>query len=234
MFYLALTKKKAKRAAKRYWPLGMGAALLLLLLGAWAAAPADEWIQAIGRAVAQLGWAAPVAYVALYVVGTVVLAPSPLMSIAAGVAFGWWGFPLAVVAATAGATVSFLIGRYFLNDDLEGWLTERRIFRAAKHAIDEEGWRIQLLLRLSPAVPFGLLNYLMGLTKTPLSTYVWSTAVGILPGSFIDIYIGVIGQNLAGGARIVYLSAGAAVTVACAAVVTLKARRSLREAGVKA
>src|SRR5205823_4375711 len=77
------------------------------------------------------GWAAPFAYIALYVIGTVVLAPSPLMSIAAGVAFGWWGVPLAVVAATAGATVSFLIGRYFLNDDLEDWLTERRIFRAA-------------------------------------------------------------------------------------------------------
>jgi uncharacterized membrane protein YdjX (TVP38/TMEM64 family) len=231
---MALTKKKAKRAARRYWPLGMAAALLLLLLGAWAAAPADEWIQAIGRTVAQLGWAAPVAYVALYVVGTVVLAPSPLMSIAAGVAFGWWGFPLAVVAATAGATVSFLIGRYFLNDDLEDWLTERRIFRAAKHAIDEEGWRIQLLLRLSPAVPFGLLNYMMGLTKTPLLTYVWSTAVGILPGSFVDIYIGVIGQNLAGGARLTYLVAGAAVTVACAVLVTIRARRRLREAGVKA
>jgi uncharacterized membrane protein YdjX (TVP38/TMEM64 family) len=156
------------------------------------------------------------------------------MSIAAGVAFGWWGFPLAVFAATAGATVSFLIGRYFLNDDLETWLTERRIFRAAKHAIDEEGWRIQLLLRLSPAVPFGLLNYLMGLTKTPLSTYVWSTAVGILPGSFVDIYIGIIGQNLAGGAQIAYLAAGALVTMAGAALITLKARNSLREAGVRA
>jgi uncharacterized membrane protein YdjX (TVP38/TMEM64 family) len=188
----------------------------------------------IGAKVADLGWAAPLVYVALYVIGTVVLAPSPLMSIAAGVAFGWWGFPLAVVAATAGATVSFLIGRYFFNDDLEDWLTERRIFRAPKHAIDDEAWRIQILLRLSPAVPFGLLNYLIGLTKMPLPTYVWSTAVGILPGSFVDSYIGVIGQNLAGGAQIAYLAAGAAVTIACAVVVTLKARRSLREAGVKA
>ena len=63
------------------------------------------------------------------------------------------GISLAVFAATAGATVSFLIGRYFLNDELEDWLTERRIFRAAKSAIDEEGWRIQILPRLSPAVP---------------------------------------------------------------------------------
>jgi uncharacterized membrane protein YdjX (TVP38/TMEM64 family) len=231
---MAVTKMKSKSAAKRYWPLGVTTALLVLLLGAWAAAPATEWIQAIGRKVAELGWAAPFAYVALYVVGTAVLAPSPLMSIAAGLAFGWWGFPLAVIAATAGATVSFLVGRYSLNDDLEDWLTDRRIFRAAKRAIDEEGWRIQILLRLSPAVPFGLLNYLMGLTKTPLVTYVWCTAVGIMPGSFVDIYIGVIGQNLAGGAQVAYLAVGAVVTVAGAVLITLKARNCLRETGVQA
>jgi uncharacterized membrane protein YdjX (TVP38/TMEM64 family) len=141
--------------------------------------------------------------------------------------------PLAVVAATAGATVSFLISRYFLEDDLKDWLTDRRIFKTAKQAVDEEGWRIQLLLRLSPAVPFGLLNYLMGLTKMPLTTYVWSTAIGILPGSFVDIYIGVIGQALAGEAQIAYLAAGAIVTIACAAIIIFKARDYLREAGVK-
>jgi uncharacterized membrane protein YdjX (TVP38/TMEM64 family) len=231
---MAVSKRKVKRAAKRYWPLGVAAVFLLILLAAWMAAPAEEWIKAIGTKVAELGWAAPLVYVGLYVVGTVVLAPSPLMTIAAGVAFGWWGLPLAVVGATAGATASFMISRHFLNEDLEEWLTNRKIFRAAKHAVDEEGWRIQLLLRLSPAVPFGMLNYLMGLTRTPLTTYVWCTAVGIVPGSFVDIYVGVIGQNLAGGAQVAYLAAGAIVTVACAAVVTIKARASLREAGVKA
>ena len=78
------------------------------------------------------------------------------------------------------------------------------------------------------------MNYLMGLTKTPLSTYVWSTAIGILPGSFVDIYIGIIGQNLAGGAQIAYLAAGGLVTMAGAALITLKARNSLRQAGVRA
>jgi uncharacterized membrane protein YdjX (TVP38/TMEM64 family) len=230
---MVITKRKAKRAAKRYWPLGVAAVFTIALLVAWAVAPADGWIKTIAGRVTELGWAAPAAYVVLYIAGTIVLAPSPLMSIAAGVAFGWWGFPLAVIAATAGATASFVISRYFLDDELEDWVADRRIFKAAKRAVDEEGWKIQILLRLSPAVPFGLLNYLMGLTKTPLATYVWSTAIGILPGSFVDIYIGVIGQNLAGGTQIAYLAAGAAITIACAAVITLKARNCLREAGVE-
>jgi uncharacterized membrane protein YdjX (TVP38/TMEM64 family) len=231
---MALTKRKAKRITKRYWPLAMAGLFLLALLGAWAVLPADQWVKTVGSEVAELGGLAPIVYVALYVVGTVILAPSPLMSVAAGVAFGWWGFPLAVIAGTAGATASFVLSRYFFNDDLEQWLKGRRIFRAAKQAVDEEGWRIQILLRISPAVPFGLLNYLLGLTKTPLLTYVLSTAVGILPGNFVDIYIGVIGQNLAGGTQIAYLVAGAVVTFACAILITLKARSCLQEAGVQA
>jgi uncharacterized membrane protein YdjX (TVP38/TMEM64 family) len=230
---MAITKRKAKRIAKRYWPLGVAGVFMLILLVAWTAAPAEQWIRAIGHKVTELGWAAPLVYILLYVLGTVMLAPSPLMSIAAGVAFGWWGLPLAVVGATAGALASFLISRHFLNDDLEEWLTDRSVFRAAKHAVDDEGWRIQILLRLSPVVPFGLLNYLMGLTKTPITTYVWSTAIGIVPGSLADIYIGVIGQSLAGGAQIAYLAAGALVTLACATVISFKVRNSLREAGVK-
>ena len=74
---------------------------------------------------AGLGIAAPIIYVGLYILGTIVLAPSPLMSIAAGVAFGWWGLPLAVVAATAGATASFLLSRYFFDGAIEDWLTDR-------------------------------------------------------------------------------------------------------------
>src|ERR1019366_7746970 len=77
------------------------------------------------------------------------------------------GFRLVgVAAATAGATASFCLSRFCFGDTLEDWLTERPTFNAAKKAVDEEGWRIQLLLRLSPVVPFGLLNYLLGLTNT--------------------------------------------------------------------
>ena len=187
---MAITKKKAKRVAKRYWPLGVAVLCLLALAVAWMLAPAAEWVDALGQKVAALGWAGPVVYVGLYIVGTTILAPSPVMSIAAGVAFGWWGFPLCVIAATAGATVSFCLSRYLFNDTLEDWLTDRPTFRAAKKAVDEEGWKMQCMLRISPVVPFGLLNYLLGLTHTSLFTYVICTLVGILPGwpapGFVD------------------------------------------------
>jgi membrane protein YqaA with SNARE-associated domain len=145
---------------------------------------AGQWIDAVGKQVAELGWAAPFVYVGLFAVGTVVLAPSPLMGIGGGIAFGWWGLPLTILGATAGATASFGISRYIFDVELEDWFKSRRIFQAAKRAIEDEGWKIQILLRLSPAVPFGLLNYLFGLTNTRLITYILSTAIGTLPGNF--------------------------------------------------
>jgi uncharacterized membrane protein YdjX (TVP38/TMEM64 family) len=230
---MAIKRKKTTRVVKRYWPLGVAVFVLLLVALAWIAAPAADWIKALSNNVARLGALGPVIYFVLYVLGTVVLAPSPLMSIAAGVAFGWWGLPLAVISATAGATCSLLLSRYFFGETLEDWLMQRRVSKAAKNAVDEEGWRVLLLLRLSPVVPFGLLNYLLGLTNTPLSTYLLWTAIGILPGSIVDIYIGIVGASAGGTAQFAYMVLGLVATAVIVVLITFKARAYLREAGVK-
>src|SRR5450756_3125835 len=134
---MPLTRRKAKRAAKRYWPLGAAAVGLLALVVAWMLLPAAEWIDNLGQKVAELGWAGPVIYFVLYVIGTTILAPSPIMSIAAGVAFGWWGLPLLIAAATAGATASFCLSRFCFGDTLEDWLTERPTFNLSLIHISE-------------------------------------------------------------------------------------------------
>lgn len=233
---MAISKRQAKRAARRYWPLGL--AILALAIGvlAWIVAPAAEWIGYLTDAVGNIGAYGPVVFFIFYMLGTLVLAPSPVMSIAAGAAFGWWGLPLVVIAGTAGATLAFLISRYFFTGELEDWLTDRPSFRAAKHAVDDEGWRILLLLRVSPVVPFGPQNYLLGLTRVPLKTYVLCTAVGITPGNVVDIYLGVVGVAAAKGATVAqyaYLGVGLLATIAIVLLVTVKARAYLREAGVK-
>jgi uncharacterized membrane protein YdjX (TVP38/TMEM64 family) len=116
---------------------------------------------------------------------------------------------------------------------LEDWLMQRPVSKAAKSAVDEEGWKVLLLLRLSPVVPFGLLNYLLGFTNTPLATYVLCTVIGILPGSIVDIYIGVVGANAGDTAQLAYLVLGLGATAAVVVLITFKARAYLREAGVK-
>lgn len=227
-------KKKVKKVAKRYWPLGAAGIALLVLVAAWMVAPASDWIAALGEIVHRMGWIAPALYVVLYTVGSVVLAPSPVMTIAAGVAFGWWGIPLALLGETTGATCSFLLSRYLFGETLDDWLTHRPAFKAIKNAIDDEGWRALLLLRLSPAVPFGMLNYLLGLTRIPLATYVIWSVIGNLPGTVLDVYIGVVGAKADDPAQLAYLAAGLIATAGLAVLITIKARGYLREAGVKA
>jgi uncharacterized membrane protein YdjX (TVP38/TMEM64 family) len=233
---MALTKRKAKRVAKRYWPLAVAGLVVLVAALAWIAAPASQWVELLGQKIAALGAWGPVIYVLTYVVGTLVLAPSPVMSIAAGAMFGWWGLPLCVLAATAGATASFIVSRYFFAETLDDWLKAQKTFGAVKHAVDEEGWKIVLPLRLSPVVPFGLLNYMLGLTRISWANYILCTAIGILPGSIVDVYIGVIGvdaANASNTAQLAYLVLGLIATIGVGLLITYKARAYLREEGVK-
>ena len=49
---------------------------------------------------------------------------------------------------------------------------------------------------LSPAFPFSLLNYALGLTKVPLQTYVLVSWLGMIPCTLLYVYLGSIAQNL--------------------------------------
>jgi uncharacterized membrane protein YdjX (TVP38/TMEM64 family) len=227
------TPKATKKLAKRFWPLGVALTFLVVVVLIWTVASGLGGLGSLGEAVASLGLAAPILYVFLFAAGTVILAPSPLISIAGGVAFGWWGIPLALLGATLGAACSFFLSRHFLRKTLDDWLTERATFRAAKTAVDEEGWKVLVLLRLSPAVPFGLLNYLLGLTRISLVSYLLTTLIGITPGTVVDIYVGLIGVEAAHGAQLTYLIAGLIATTLVAGAITLKARSYLREEGIK-
>jgi uncharacterized membrane protein YdjX (TVP38/TMEM64 family) len=58
--------------------------------------------------------------------------------------------------------------------------------------------------------------------------------IGNLPGTVLDVYIGVVGAKTDDPVQFVYLVAGLIATVAVAVLITIKARSYLREAGVKA
>lgn len=57
-------------------------------------------------------------------------------------------------------------------------------------AIAEHGFKIVLLLRLSPVFPFNLLNYALGLTRVQVRDYVLASFIGMLPGTALYVYLG--------------------------------------------
>jgi uncharacterized membrane protein YdjX (TVP38/TMEM64 family) len=57
-------------------------------------------------------------------------------------------------------------------------------------AVGAQGFRVVLLLRLSPLFPFNLLNYALGLTRVRLRDFVLASLPGMLPGTLLYVYLG--------------------------------------------
>jgi uncharacterized membrane protein YdjX (TVP38/TMEM64 family) len=115
--------------------------------------------------------------------------------IIAGSAF--FGFPLGVLAALAGvalgAASGFCLSRWFLRKDVVAFFLRHETFRAIDVAIEKEGWKIVILLRLCP-IPFGFANYLYGLTGVRFHHYLIATIVGGLPSILLFCELGVAGK----------------------------------------
>lgn len=210
------------------------AALALVLLVARRAA---GLLPGLAQWVAGLGWAAPLIFAGIYIVATVLLVPGSLLTMAGGALFGVWrGTLLVLVAATAGASAAFLIARYFARERVALRMVSDPRFDAIDRAVGTAGLKLVVLLRLSPAVPFNLLNYALGVTRVRFLHYLAGCAA-MLPGTLLYVYYGrVIGDvaALAAGARpehgpgyYALLGAGLLATVLVTVLLTRMARREL-------
>jgi uncharacterized membrane protein YdjX (TVP38/TMEM64 family) len=129
-------------------------------------------------------------FIAVYVIATALSAPGAvILTLAGGFLFGTAASVLYVdVGATAGASCAFLSARYLLGDRLQqkyGGQLER-----FNREMERNGASYLLTLRLIPIFPFFLINFLAGLTKVPLKTFFWTTAVGIIPGTAVFAFAG--------------------------------------------
>jgi len=159
--------------------------------GAIGAESLEAWVQ-------QFGAAGPLAFMALYALGTVLFVPGSVITLAGGALFGpVWGTLYNLTGATAGATVAFLAARYLASDWVHrkagGW-TKQLI-----EGVEKEGWRFVAFVRLVPLFPFNLLNYALGVTRIPLAHYVVASYLFMLPGALAYTYLGYAGREAIGG-----------------------------------
>lgn len=109
--------------------------------------------------------------------------------------FGWLhGVMLVSLASTTGATLSFLLSRYFFSD-----LVQRRFgsrLEGFNRRLRDEGAFYLFTLRLIPAVPFFVINLVMGLTPMRTWTYWWVSQLGMLPATIVYVYAGSRVPNL--------------------------------------
>merc|ERR1712060_952749 len=100
------------------------------------------------------------------------------------------------LGASSGAIVAFLLGRYILRDWVENLTHKYPIFEAVDTALEEKGFRIMALLRLSPIIPFNALNYIAGITAISFISYAWAM-IAILPGTVLYVFLGATAGSLA-------------------------------------
>lgn len=144
-----------------------------------------------------LGALGPIVYIIIYNLATLLFIPGSLLTLKGGCLFGvFWGSVYVLIAATIGATLAFLIGRYLSRDWVSRQLDKHPKFKAIDLAVAKEGWKIVLLTRLSPIFPFNLLNYAFGVTQVSLKDYILGS-FGIIPGTVMYVYIGSLAGDLA-------------------------------------
>ena len=108
---------------------------------------------------------APFIFIALYVAAAVTLAPAFLLTVAAGALFGVWRGTLFVfIGAVLGASAAYAVSVRLTRLPFLSWLDRDPRVLVVRQAVAGEGAWVQFLLRLSPLVPFNLLNYALGLS----------------------------------------------------------------------
>ncbi len=119
---------------------------------------------------------------------------------AVGILAGWvFGFDLGIAVLIAGivgaASISFLIHSRIVGDKLPHVFDTHPKAKAIYEAlVGQSVWRAALiifLLRLSPAMPFALTNFLMAAAHVPLKSFVVGTFLGMLPRSSAVVFVGV-------------------------------------------
>ena len=138
-------------------------------------------------------------FMGVYFVATVCFVPGSILTLGSGFVFGsavgvGYGVLLASVAVFVGATLgsiaAFLLGRYLLRDCVRHRLVKKYpIVEAVDEALQNNGFKIFFLLRLSPIVPFNAINYIAGVTGVGLRDYIFAL-IGILPGTVLYCFIG--------------------------------------------
>jgi len=199
----------------------------------------SAWVESIVLALNDMGPWGPILFILAYVVASVTLAPAFLLTFAAGAVFGFWrGALLVYIGAVLGASCVYAIAAPLARSRLLRWLDRDARVSAVRRAVAGEGARVMFLLRLSPVIPFVLLNYALALSGVRYKDFLVAS-LGMLPAIVMYVYYGkVVGDvaKLAAGVApprgpeyYALLVVGLVATVVATTAVTRAARRKMKE-----
>ena len=189
MRYLLLALIAALFIAIRFTPLGEQLNLQQL------ARQRDALLQLV----AERALITAAAFTGVYIVSVALSIPgATVLSLIGGFLFGpFIGLLLINIGATTGALLVFLAARFLFGNSIQEKYPDR--LERFNSEIAQNGTNYLLTLRLIPIFPFFLINLFAGFTKIPVLTFLWTTALGIIPGSFVYAYLGYSGTTIEPG-----------------------------------
>jgi uncharacterized membrane protein YdjX (TVP38/TMEM64 family) len=145
-------------------------------------------IEALQHWIHAQGFWGPIAFFIIYLGAVIATIPGTIFGVIAGGLFGSLvGVILISISSIVGASICFLIARYFARDIVARWLSKNKTMKRLDELTENQGMMIVGLTRLIPLFPFTLLNYGFGLTKVSFKTYVFWSWLCMLPGTIIVV-----------------------------------------------
>lgn len=172
--------------------------LLALALAAAAgllsALPITDWIESLRTTFDDLGLVGILLYPLAFGLLAAMLVPAAPLQLGAGLLFGLGvGLPVGLAGSWLSILFAFVIGRTIAHDAVQEAIAERPKVRAIEDVISDGGWKVVVLLRLSPLLPFSLHNYVYGITRIPFVQYYPAACAAVAPGTVMWVYLGYLG-----------------------------------------
>ncbi len=196
-----------------------------------------DWLAPAVLRLTQVGPWAPLLFTLIYVVAAVTLAPAFFLTVAAGAMFGVWrGSVIVFIAASLGASVVYVLGSRLAKLAWVQRVTRDPRVAAVQAAIRGESFWIMFLLRLSPLVPYNILNYALALSGVRYVDF-FIALLGMIPAIIMYTYYGkVVGDVAALAAGVspprgpeyyALLAVGLIAIIASTTMITRAARRAM-------
>jgi uncharacterized membrane protein YdjX (TVP38/TMEM64 family) len=156
-----------------------------------------DWLAPVVLKLAELGAWGPVLFILLYVAAAVTLAPAFFLTVAAGAMFGVWrGSVIVFIGASLGASAVYAVGVPMSRSRLMARVTRDRRVAAVRDAVRGQGAWVMFLLRLSPLVPFNILNYALALSGVRYADFAVAL-IGMIPAIIMYTYYGKVVGDVA-------------------------------------
>jgi len=172
--------------------------LVIVLVVLAATLPVKQLVNSFLVEVEELGPVGPIVFIIIYCLCNILFIPGTILNLASGYIFGLGpGFAYVWIGASLGSTCCFFLGKLFFRYWATFFNSNFKLAAALTAAVNNNAIKIILLLRLSPIMPYMVLNYSMGIIEgLAFWRYLVPTVFGMIPGVLLYVYIGSVARDL--------------------------------------